>query len=141
MLHVVWQDSRDDTATGPPSTPSGGDFRTVPISNQWVAANPPGSRSAESVSGVETFYAVSTNLAPASPRSPFRAQPQMPQYEQFGDRDIPFFGDYNSISAVGDTVLMDWTDQRDPIETKPGTDPATRTATARTASTSFSAGC
>ena len=47
----------------------------------------------------------------------------MPQYEQFGDRDIPFFGDYNSISAVGDTILMDWTDQRDPIETKPGTDP------------------
>jgi hypothetical protein len=47
----------------------------------------------------------------------------MPQYEQFGNRDIPFFGDYNSIAAVGSRVLMDWTDQRDPIETKPGTDP------------------
>lgn len=47
----------------------------------------------------------------------------MPQYEQFGNRDVPFFGDYNSISAVGDTVFMDWTDQRDPTETKPGTDP------------------
>ena len=60
-LHVVWQDSRSDTATGPPSTPSGGDFRTVPISNQWVPANPPGSRSAGVGVGVETFYAVSTN--------------------------------------------------------------------------------
>jgi hypothetical protein len=44
----------------------------------------------------------------------------MPQYEQFGFRDVPFFGDYNYISAAGSTVLMDWTDQRD---TLPGTDP------------------
>ena len=51
----------------------------------------------------------------------------MPQYEQFGNRDIPFFGDYNSISAVGNTVLMDWTDQRDPIETEPGPIRDTRT--------------
>src|SRR6266545_4085263 len=48
---------------------------------------------------------------------------QMPQYEQFSNRDVPFFGDYNYISAVGDTVFMTWTDQRDPAETKPGTDP------------------
>jgi hypothetical protein len=47
----------------------------------------------------------------------------MPQYEQFGNRDIPFFGDYNYIDAVGTIVLMDWTDQRDPTETKPGIDP------------------
>src|SRR5918992_1504683 len=32
-LHVVWQDSRSDTATGP----DGGDFRTVPVSNDRVA--------------------------------------------------------------------------------------------------------
>src|SRR6187551_1109306 len=57
-LHVVWQDSRSDTATGPPTTPSGGDFRTVPISNQWDATNPPGSVSAGVGVGVETFYAV-----------------------------------------------------------------------------------
>jgi hypothetical protein len=44
----------------------------------------------------------------------------MPNYEQFGFRDVPFFGDYNYVAASGDTVLMDWTDQRDTI---PGTDP------------------
>jgi hypothetical protein len=44
----------------------------------------------------------------------------MPQYEQFGNRDIPFFGDYNYISAVGSTVLLDWTNTRDTV---PGTDP------------------
>jgi hypothetical protein len=123
QLHVVWQDSRNDTATGPPTTPSGGDFRTVPIANQWVPANPPGSRAAGVGIGVETFYAVSTNLGVSFTQQPVSARSQMPQYEQFGNRDIPFFGDYNSISAVGDTVLMDWTDQRDPDETKPGTDP------------------
>ena len=122
-LHVVWQDSRSDTATGPPSTPSGGDYRTVPISNQWVPENPPGSRSAGVGVGVETFYAVSADQGGTFTAEPVSARSQMPQYEQFGNRDIPFFGDYNSISAVGDTILMDWTDQRDPIETKPGTDP------------------
>ncbi len=122
-LHVVWQDSRSDTATGPPTTPSGGDFRTVPISNQWVATNPPGSISAGVGVGVETFYAVSTNQGDSFIAQAVSTRAQMPQYEQFGNRDIPFFGDYNSIAAVGNTVLMDWTDQRDPIEAKPGTDP------------------
>ena len=122
-LHVVWQDSRNDTATGPPSTPSGGDYRTVPIANRWVSSNPPGSVSVGVGVGIETYYAVSTNLGVSFTAQPVSARAQMPQYEQFGNRDIPFFGDYNSISAVGSTVLMDWTDQRDPLETKPGTDP------------------
>ena len=41
-------------------------------------------------------------------------------WEQFGNRDIPFFGDYNYISAVGSKVLMTWADGRDTV---PGTDP------------------
>ncbi len=122
-LHVVWQDSRNDTASGPPTTPSGGDYRTVPIANQWVASNPPGSVSAGVGVGVETYYAVSTDYGATFTQQVASARPQMPQYEQFGNRNIPFFGDYNSISAVGSTVLMNWTDQRDPQETKPGTDP------------------
>ena len=95
----------------------------MPIANQWVPANPPGSRAAGVGIGVETFYAVSTNLGVSFTPQLVSSRSQMPQYEQFGNRDIPFFGDYNSIAAVGDTVLMDWTDQRDPDETKPGTDP------------------
>jgi hypothetical protein len=122
-LHVVWQDSRNDTASGPPSTPSGGDFRTVPIANRWVSSNPPGSVSVGVGVGVQTFYAVSTNLGTSWTERLVSSAAQMPQYEQFGNRDVPFFGDYNYISAVGNTVLMTWTDQRDPAETKPGTDP------------------
>lgn len=44
----------------------------------------------------------------------------MPQYEQFGDRDVPFFGDYNYIAASGSTVLLTWPDERDAV---PGIDP------------------
>jgi hypothetical protein len=119
-LHVVWQDSRNDTASGPPDTPSLGDYRTVPISNRWVSNNPPGSVSTGM--GVETFYSSSTNQGTAwsAANVPVSGAAQMPQYEQFGNRDIPFFGDYNYIAAVGSKVLMTWTDQR---ETKPGDDP------------------
>ena len=114
-IHVVWQDSRNDTATG-----LSGDYRTVPIANRQVSSNPPGSVSTGT--GVETFYAVSTNRGASftAREQPVSSAAQMPQYEQFGGRDLPFFGDYNSISAVGTTVLMDWTDLR---ETVPGTDP------------------
>ncbi len=122
-LHVVWQDSRNDTPSGPPSTPSGGDYRTVPIANHWVSSNPPGSVSVGAGVGVQTFYAVSTNLGTSWTERLVSSAAQMPQYEQFSNRDVPFFGDYNYISAVGDTVFMTWTDQRDPAETKPGTDP------------------
>jgi hypothetical protein len=117
-LHVVWQDSRFDCASGPPSTPSGGDFRTVPVSNQWVSSNPPGSVSCGP--GLVSVYAVSADDGASFASQVVSAAATMPQYEQFGARDVPFFGDYNYISAAGPTVLMDWTDQRDTV---PGTDP------------------
>lgn len=113
LLHAVWQDSRDDTATG-----LTGDWRTVPISNIAVAANPPGAVSAGP--GVHTFYAQSANDGLTWTVLRVSTVAQMPQYEQFGDRDSVFFGDYNYIAASGTTALMTWTDQRDTIA---GTDP------------------
>ena len=117
-LNVMYQDSRSDCASGPPTTPSGGDFRTVPVSNRWVSANPPGSMSCGP--GLQTFHAVSTNGGTSFTYQLVSTAGTMPQYEQFGNRDFPFFGDYNYISAVGTTVLVAWTDQRDTV---PGTDP------------------
>jgi hypothetical protein len=73
--------------------------------------------------GIQSFYARSTNAGASWTELLASSASQMPQYEQFGGRDLPFFGDYNYISAVGNTVLMNWTDQRDPTEAKPGTDP------------------
>ena len=112
-LHAVWQDSRADAATG-----LTGDWRTVPISNRAVAANPPSSVSAGP--GLDTFYAVSTDGGATWSVQRVSTVSQMPQYEQFADRDSVFFGDYNYIAAAGSTVLMTWTDLRD---TAPGTDP------------------
>jgi hypothetical protein len=43
----------------------------------------------------------------------------MPQYEQFGNRDVPFFGDYNYVDAAA-RVLANWADQRDTVA---GNDP------------------
>ena len=50
-----------------------------------------------------------------------------PQYEMFGNRDIPFHGDYNWISLAESNdpdhpllAYMTWTDNRDVV---PGTDP------------------
>lgn len=117
-LNVVWQDSRDDDASGPPSTPSGGDFRTVPISNQWVSANPPGAMS--DGLGVHTYLATSTDFGDHWTTTRVSSTPQMPQLEQFADRDIPFFGDYNYVAACDTTVVSVWTDQRNAV---PGNDP------------------
>ena len=107
-LHVVWQDTRNDAATP---------WLTVPFQNQKTASNPPGSTS--SGAAVNTVYATSAT-SPISWTTPFISAAYPLNWEQFGNRDIPFFGDYNYISAVGSTVLMDWTDGRD---TAPGTDP------------------
>jgi hypothetical protein len=35
-----------------------------------------------------------------------------PNLEQFGGRLVPFFGDYITVAAVGDTIGAVWTDQR-----------------------------
>jgi hypothetical protein len=118
VLHAVWQDSRGDTSTGPPTTV--GDFRTKPISNQWVASNPPGAVSAGKFVGVDAFYATSTNGGGTWLSEEVSTATTNPQFEQFGDRDVPFFGDYNYISSAAGSVLMAWTDSRDTV---PGTDP------------------
>ena len=113
QLHAVWQDSRADLAAD-----LNGDWRTVPISNRQVATNPPGSVSAGP--GLDTYYAVSTDGGLHWAVQRVSTVSQMPQYEQFGDRNTVFFGDYNYIAAAGTTVLMAWADLRDTV---PGTDP------------------
>jgi len=112
-LHAVWQDTRASTATGPD-----GSWITVPFENQWVAANPPGANA--SGPGVESFYATSSNGGGSWTTTAASSVTYQLHWEQFGNRDIPFFGDYNYISAVGSKVFMTWTDGRDTVA---GTDP------------------
>ena len=112
-LHVVWQDTRVDTATGPD-----GHWSTVPFENHHTA-NPPGATS--SAAGVQSFYSSSSATGTPSWTTTLASSVAYKlNWEQFGNRDIPFFGDYNYISAVGSKVLMTWADGRD---TRPGVDP------------------
>jgi len=41
--------------------------------------------------------------------------PTNPNYEQFGGRLVPFFGDYITVAAEGSTIGAVWTDQRDTV--------------------------
>jgi hypothetical protein len=102
-LHVVWQDTRADAAA---------DWLTLPFQNTKAATNPPGSTSTGNA--VQSVYATSSDDG-ATWTTPFISTAYPLQHEQFGNRDIPFFGDYNYISAVGSTVLMNWADGRDTI--------------------------
>jgi hypothetical protein len=54
--------------------------------------------------------------------------PTNPNYEQFGGRLVPFFGDYITVAAQGDTIGAVWTDQRNAVaaatQNPDGADPA-----------------
>jgi hypothetical protein len=108
-LHVMWQDTRADSAT---------DWLTLPFQNTKALTNPPGSNSTGNA--VQSFYATSSNGGGSWTSTPASSVAYPLNWEQFGNRDVPFFGDYNYISAVGSTVLMGWADGRDTVA---GTDP------------------
>jgi hypothetical protein len=114
VLYAVYHDSRNDNASGPPST--AGDYRTVPFGNMW------GNHAAKSTAGLglETWYSWSTDFGATWSHAKASDVIYLQNYEQFGNRDVPFFGDYNYVDVVGSTVLMNWTDSR---ETRQGIDP------------------
>jgi len=68
-----------------------------------------------------------------------------PNFEQFGGRRVPFFGDYITVAAQGDTIGMVWTDQRntagapDPSGDKDGADVAGDPETGGTCTSSLTA--
>jgi hypothetical protein len=113
-LGIVYYDSRADP------------FYSVlrPIGNQ---ANPPGgsglsscgSSSSVPCNVLNTFIATSSNGLTWTPTLVSTVGHQ-PQYEMFGDRDVPFHGDYLWIDAKGTTFFGAWADNRDVV---PGSDP------------------
>ena len=60
-------------------------------------------------------YAVSTDGGTTWTSTQATDVPTNPNYEQFGGRKIPFFGDYIMVGAVGSTVAAVWTDARDVV--------------------------
>jgi hypothetical protein len=107
-LAVVWQDSRTDPCYSvqlPMGNTADATSCGTDIVNAFVAS---------SVDGGATWSA-SLKVSDVG---------HQPQYEMFGDRNIPFQGDYNWVSiadtGVGLEAYVSWTDNRDVV---PGTDP------------------
>ncbi|MGH3110636.1 MAG: sialidase family protein, partial [Gaiellaceae bacterium] len=106
-LYAVYHDSRNDNASGP----SGGDFRTAPFGNVFVG----GAAGAVAGIGLETRYSQSTDGGDTWSSFTASSETYLQNFEQFGNRDVPFFGDYNYVDVVGSKVLMNWTDSRDTV--------------------------
>jgi hypothetical protein len=118
QLAVVWQDSRTD--------PCYASFGVqVPMGNTMDATTC-------GANVVHTFVSVSSNGTTFSPiADPASDVAHQPEFEMFGNRDIPFQGDYNWISLAVCTTgatctdgevfgYFTWTDNRDVVT---GTDP------------------
>jgi hypothetical protein len=96
-VSAIWYDSRNDpnySATRSPcNTTAGGTTACLNV------------RYAESSDGGKTW---GTSIQVTD-------TPTNPNYEQFGGRLVPFFGDYITVAAQGDTIGTVWTDQRNTV--------------------------
>jgi hypothetical protein len=96
-VSAIWYDSRNDpnySATRAPCNSATG--QTSACLNV---------RYAESTDGGKTF----------GPSIQVTDAPTNLNYEQFGGRLVPFFGDYITVAAQGDTIGAVWTDQRNTV--------------------------
>jgi hypothetical protein len=90
-------------------------------------------------------YAESTDGGTSWSSTVVTKVPTNPNFEQFGGRRVPFFGDYIMVGAVGSTVAAIWTDSRnvvgaaDPTGDNDGDDVAGDPETGGTCTSSFNA--
>jgi hypothetical protein len=96
-VSAIWYDSRGDAGYAPTRAPcNSATGQTSACLNV---------RYAESSDGGATWGAsIQVTTTPTNPN-----------YEQFGGRLVPFFGDYITVAAVGNTVGAVWTDQRNTV--------------------------
>jgi hypothetical protein len=102
-VSAIFYDSRNDPSYDPTRAPCN-DANGVTSACLNV-------RYAESNDGGKTW----------SPSIQVTDTPTNPNLEQFGGRLVPFFGDYITVAAQGDTIGAAWTDQRDAVL---GTEPS-----------------
>jgi hypothetical protein len=100
-LHTIWWDSRNDP-TYSAARPVGNDANGVTVPALQVY----GASSANS--GASWTVAQVTDVL------------SNPNYEQFGNRTVPFAGDYLWVTSSGATAFGVWTDWRDTLQ---GADP------------------
>lgn len=109
QLHLMWSDSRNDTC-----------YSVQRPAGDCAATNSVGDHQANPAGGTDAYDAVSTNGGQSFTVSRLSTVSHQPNYEMFGNRQVPFQGDYNYVSSVGSTAFNVWTDNRD---VKAGTDP------------------
>ncbi|WP_425953739.1 sialidase family protein [Xylanimonas sp. McL0601] len=98
-LFALWHDSRNDMG--------------------YSVQNPPGDQTAKDAAGfhlpsvgLDTYGASSADGGATWSVVRLSSVSQMPNYEMFGDRRVPFHGDYNYVSSVGNLAFGAWTDTR-----------------------------
>lgn len=96
-VNAIWYDSRNDPDYAPTQPPCN--------SATGVTSACLNVRYAESTDGGYTWQ----------PSVQVTDTPTNPDLEQFGGRLVPFFGDYITVAAQGNTVGAVWTDQRDSV--------------------------
>jgi hypothetical protein len=111
VLHAVWHDSRNDPAYSV----------QYPPGNDGANRDPQGFAAA--TRGLDTYGASSRNQGTTWSVTRLSGASQMPNYEMFGDRRVPFHGDYNYVTSVGAAAYNTWTDTRDSEPPNPGDDP------------------
>ncbi len=106
-LFAIWHDSRNDPG--------------------YSVQNPPGNASAKdaagfhlATNGLDTYGASSTDGGATWSQVRLSSNSQQPNREMFGDRRVPFQGDYNYVSSVNGFAYGTWTDNR---QVTPGDDP------------------
>jgi hypothetical protein len=110
-LALIYYDSRADSGYSvnrPPGNDASG--KNVCISN-GVGTQP--------CDVLDTYIATSTNGGSTWTKTKVSSIGNQPDYEQFGGRTVPFYGDYISVDARAGALFGVWTDQRDVV---PGSD-------------------
>ena len=105
-LVAIWQDNRTDDAYSV----------QLPIGN---TRDGPGRPISSGTDVVGTYASVSDNGTTFTPLGEMSSATHQPSYEMFGNRQIPFQGDYNWVALAFDGTTgnlfgyMGWTDNRD----------------------------
>ncbi len=114
-LAVIYYDSREDPFYSPNRPPGNRDDGTsscgVPAPADCNVLN--------------TFIATSTDGGDTWAPRKVSAEGHQPEYEMFGNRQVPFHGDYLWVDAAGGAIFGVWSDNRNVV---PGSDPREGTA-------------
>jgi hypothetical protein len=96
-VSAIWYDSRGDVNYAPTRAPcnSASGHTSACLNVRYAESGDGGKTWGTSIQVTDT----PTNL----------------NYEQFGGRLVPFFGDYITVAAQGDTIGAVWTDQRNTV--------------------------